>query len=174
MKKSFLVVEDDALFRSFLCTILKEEGHRVEEAREGKEGLAKLLSGEFDLVITDLRMPGLSGMDLLREGRKEKPDSRWIVITAFGSISNAVEAMKAGASDYLTKPLKNPDELRHVIRRALREAEAEQTISILSEELGRQFPPMEMIFLGEGMQTILRMIQEVAPTPVTVLILNRR
>jgi DNA-binding NtrC family response regulator len=170
MGKSFLVVEDDELFRSFLATILKEEGHRVEEAREGREGLSKLSAGEFDLVITDLRLPGLSGMDLLREGKKEKPGTRWIVITAFGSISSAVEAMKAGAYDYLAKPLHNPDELRHVIRRALREVEAEQTISILSEELGQQYPPMDMIFLGERMQAVFRMVQEVAPTPATVLI----
>jgi DNA-binding NtrC family response regulator len=170
MGKSFLVVEDDDLFRSFLATILKEEGHRVEEAREGREGLSRLLAGEFDLVITDLRLPGLSGMDLLREGKKEKPGTRWIVITAFGSISSAVEAMKAGAYDYLAKPLHNPDELRHVIRRALREVEAEQTISILSEELGQQYPPMDMIFLGEKMQAVLRMVQEVAPTPATILI----
>jgi DNA-binding NtrC family response regulator len=170
MGKSFLVVEDDDLFRSFLATVLKEEGHRVEEAREGREGLSRLLAGEFDLVVTDLRLPGLSGMDLLREGKKEKPGTRWIVITAFGSISSAVEAMKAGAYDYLAKPLHNPDELRHVIRRALREVEAEQTISILSEELGQQYPPMDMIFLGEKMQAVLRMVQEVAPTPATILI----
>jgi DNA-binding NtrC family response regulator len=170
MGKSFLVVEDDDLFRSFLATVLKEEGHRVEEAREGREGLSRLLAGEFDLVVTDLRLPGLSGMDLLREGKKEKPGTRWIVITAFGSISSAVEAMKAGAYDYLAKPLHNPDELRHVIRRALREVEAEQTISILSEELGQQYPSMDMIFLGEKMQAVLRMVQEVAPTPATILI----
>jgi DNA-binding NtrC family response regulator len=106
----------------------------------------------------------------MRLGKKEKPDVRWIIITAYGSIGNAVEAMKAGASDYLTKPFHNPDELRHVIRRVLREAEAERTISLLSEELGRQFPPTEMIFLGEKMQQVYQMVREVAPTPATVLI----
>jgi DNA-binding NtrC family response regulator len=170
MGKSILIVDDDELMRSFLSTILREEGHRVAEARNGKEGLAKLLDGEFDLVITDLRMPDLSGLDFMRLGKKEKPDVRWIIITAYGSIGNAVEAMKAGASDYLTKPFHNPDELRHVIRRVLREAEAERTISLLSEELGRQFPPTEMIFLGEKMQQVYQMVREVAPTPATVLI----
>jgi DNA-binding NtrC family response regulator len=156
--------------RSFLSTILKEEGHRIEVADNGKEGLAKLQATEFDLVITDLRMPDISGLDLMRKGGKEKPDTKWIVITAFGSIGNAVEAVKAGASDYLTKPFHNPDELRHVISRVLREAEAERTISLLAEELGRQFPPVEMIFLGEKMQQVYRMVQEVASTPATVLI----
>ncbi|NWF54352.1 MAG: response regulator, partial [Syntrophaceae bacterium] len=130
MGKSILIAEDDALFRSFLSTVLKEEGHRVEEARDGKEGLSKLKDGEFDLVISDLKMPGLSGMDLMREGKREKPEARWVIITAFGSIDSAVEAMKAGASDYLTKPLNNPGELRHVVRRVLREAEADRTISL--------------------------------------------
>jgi DNA-binding NtrC family response regulator len=170
MGKSILIAEDDALFRSFLSTVLKEEGHRVEEARDGKEGFSKLRGGEFDLVISDLKMPGLSGMDLLREGKKEKPETRWIIITAFGSIDSAVEAMKAGASDYLTKPLHNPGELRHVVRRVLREAEADRTISLLSEELGKQFPPAGMIFLGEKMQKVYQLVKEVSPTTASVLI----
>jgi DNA-binding NtrC family response regulator len=170
MGKSILIAEDDSLFRSFLSTVLKEEGHRVEEARDGKEGFSKLRGGEFDLVISDLKMPGLSGMDLLREGKKEKPETRWIIITAFGSIDSAVEAMKAGASDYLTKPLQNPGELRHVVRRVLREAEADRTISLLSEELGKQFPPAEMIFLGEKMQKVYQLVKEVSPTTASVLI----
>jgi len=170
MGKSILIVDDDELMRSFLSTILKEEGHHTEVAGNGKEGLTKLVAAEFDLVITDLRMPDMSGLDLMRQGGKDKPDTKWIVITAYGSIGNAVEAVKAGASDYLTKPFQNPDELRHVIRRVLREAEAERAISLLAEELGRQFPPTEMIFLGEKMQQVYRMVQEVAPTPATVLI----
>ncbi|NVM22208.1 MAG: sigma-54-dependent Fis family transcriptional regulator [Desulfobacterales bacterium] len=170
MGRYILIVDDDALMRSFLSTVLMEEGHHTEEAGSGKEGLARFLDTEFDLVITDLRMPDLSGLDLMQAGKEARPDTKWVVITAFGSIGNAVEAMKAGASDYLTKPFHNPDELRHVIRRVLREAEAEQTISLLAEELGRQFPPVEMIFLGEKMQQVYRMAQEVAPTPATVLI----
>lgn len=170
MSKSVLVVEDDDLMRSFLSTVLGEEGYLVEEAGSGNVGLSKFLNGEFDLVLTDLKMPGLSGLDLMREGRKARPHSRWIVITAFGSIGNAVDAMKAGASDYLTKPLRDPDELRHVVRRVQKEVEAETRISLLSEELGRQFPPLEMIFLGRGMEEIHRLVQDVAPTPATVLI----
>jgi len=170
MGKSILIVEDDALFRSFLTAILKEEGHRVEEAKDGKEGLSKFLAGDFDLAVTDLKMPLLSGMDLLKSGKKEKPDSRWMVITAFGSIDNAVEAMKIGAADYLTKPLSNPDELRLAVRRILREADADQTISILSEELKKQFPAVETIFLGEKMQKVYQLVREVAPTPTSVLL----
>lgn len=170
MKKSVLVVDDDSFVRSFLAMILREEGHSVTEATNGKDALVRFLNNEFDLVITDLKMPGMSGLELMEECRRNKPDAHWIIITAYGSIGSAVEAVKAGASDYLTKPFKNPDELRHVIRRVLKEAEAERTISLLSEELGKHFPPMEMIFLGEAMKKVYEMVQEVAPTSATVLV----
>ena len=170
MGKSVLIVDDDALVRSFLAMILREEGHVVVEAPNGKEALGRFMNTDFDLAITDLKMPGMSGLELMQECKKNKPDVHWIIITAYGSIGNAVEAIKAGASDYLTKPFKNPEELRHVIRRVLKEAEADRTISLLSEELGKQFPPMEMIFLGEKMKKVYEMVQDVAPTTATVLI----
>jgi len=170
MGKSVLIVDDDALIRSFMTTVLAEDGFGVEEARSGVEGLSKLKGGAFDLVITDLRMPDMSGLDLMAKAKEMDVDCRWVVITAYGTIKNAVEAMKIGASDYLTKPFRDPDELRHVVGRVMREVEAERKISLMSEELGRRFPPTGMIFLGEKMEGIQRMVQEVAPTPATVLI----
>ena len=170
MSKRILIVDDDAPMRSFLCTVLGEVGYATVEARNGKEGLEFLSESDFDLVITDLRMPGLSGLDLLREGRKARPEARWVVLTAYGSIGNAVEAMRAGASDYLTKPLRDPHELRHVVRRVLQEADYERKIHLLSEELGRQFPSQETIFLGERMAHVRKLVQDVAPTEATVLI----
>jgi DNA-binding NtrC family response regulator len=170
MPKTILIVDDDELMRSFLHTVLTEEGHKVAEAKSGREAFSALSREEFDLVVTDLRMPDLSGLDLMREGRTVRPDARWVIVTAYGSIGNAVEAMKAGASDYLTKPFHSPDELRHVIRRVLKEADAEARISLLSEELGRRFPPAEMIFLGKKMDEVHRLVREVAPTSASVLI----
>jgi len=170
MPKTILIVDDDKMMRSFLSTVLRGEGYPVEEAGNGKEALESLRRSEFDLVVTDLRMPDLSGVEVMREGRKIRPDARWIIVTAYGSIGSAVEAMQGGASDYLTKPFRDPDELRHVIRRVLREAEAETRISLLSEELGRRFPPVEMIFLGKEMAEVHRLAREVAPTTATVLV----
>jgi len=170
MGKSILVVDDDRLIRSFMATVLKEDGHRVEEAESGRDGLAKFQAADFDLVLTDLRMPDISGLDLIREGRTLRPESRWIIITAYGSIGNAVEAMKVGASDYLTKPFSNPEELRRVVRRVLKEADQEQKLSFLREELGRQYPPAELIFLGKTMEPVRRLVEEVAPTTATVLV----
>ena len=170
MPRSILIVDDDELMRSFLSAVLREEGYLVEEANDGREGLAKFLSYDPDLVITDLKMPDMTGLELMLQGKKTRDGTPWIIITAYGWISNAVEAIKAGASDYLTKPLQSPDELRHVVKRVLDKAEAEQTISLLSEELGRQFPPAEMIFLGEKMDGIYRMVEDVSPTSATVLV----
>ena len=170
MPKSILVVDDDGMMRSFFAGVLKEEGYAVEAAGQGKEGLEALNRSDFDLVLTDLRMPDLSGLELMREGRKVRPGARWIIVTAYGSIGNAVEAMRAGASDYLTKPLRDPEELRHVVRRVLREVEAETRISLLSEEIGKRFPPEGTVFLGEGMREVHRLVREVAPTTATVLI----
>lgn len=170
MSYRVLVVEDDELMRVFLTQILKEEGYQIQAAENGMEALEKIQMSDFDLVITDLKMPKLSGIELMRESRKEKPEIRWIIITAYGSISNAVEAVKAGAADYLTKPFRDPEELRLVIRRVLKEAEAEKTISILSEELGKQFPPLDMIFLGERMVKVRQLVEDGAPTSASVLI----
>ncbi len=170
MPKRILVVDDDELMRSFLSSVLREEGYGIEEARNGTEGLAKLPGSDFDLVITDLRMPDMSGLALMQEGKKARPDVRWIIITAYGSIGSAVEAMKAGASDYLTKPFRDPEELRHVIGRVLREAEAETKITLLSEELGRQFPAAETIFLGDKMEQVRKLVSDVALTATTVLV----
>jgi DNA-binding NtrC family response regulator len=170
MGRAVLVVEDDTLMRSFLVDVLTAEGHRVEGAPDGPTGLAALTRDAWDLVITDLKMPGLDGLALLREGRKLRPEARWIVITAHGSVESAVEAMKIGATDYLLKPFKSPDELRLVVRRALREAETETRITLLSEELGRDFPPLELIFLGAAMDALHAMAREVAPTTAGVLL----
>jgi len=170
VSRAILVVEDDALMRSFLVDVLAAEGHRVESAADGAAGLALLEREAWDLVITDLRMPGVDGLALLREGRKLRPEARWIVVTAHGTVESAVDAMKAGATDYLLKPLKSPDELRLVVRRALREAESEARIGLLSEELGRDFPPLELIFLGAAMARLRGPVQEVAPTTASVLL----
>lgn len=170
MARSILVVDDDRAMRSFLAMVLRDAGYQVEEAVSAMEALEQLRRTDFDLVLTDLRMPGMSGVDLIKAGRELKPDLQWVIITAFGSIGNAVEAMRAGACDYLTKPLKNPEELIHVAQRIFKEAEAAETILLLSEELGKQFPPKEMIFLGEKMSAVYEMVKTVAVTSATVLI----
>jgi DNA-binding NtrC family response regulator len=172
MGKSILVIDDDEPMRSFIATILREEGYHVYEAKDGKTGFRLFRDAEFDLIITDQKMPDISGMDLMKQAKEINPASKWIIITAYGSINNAVDAMKAGASDYLTKPFQSPDELRHVVHRVLREVETEQTISLLTEELGKHFPPQELIFLGKKMDQVHSMLLDVSETSASVLLIG--
>ncbi len=156
--------------RSFFAGVLGEAGYRVETAGDGREALARLKESPWDLVVTDLRLPQLDGVGLLREGRQLRPEARWVVVTAHGSIANAVEAMKAGAADFLTKPLSGPDELRMTVARVLREAETESRLALHAEEESRSRPPEELIFAGEAMAPVRALVERVAPTAATVLL----
>ncbi len=170
MEKHILVVDDDEVLRCLFCDILREEGHRVDEAACGSAGLEKLEASGYDLVLTDLRMPDFSGLELMAKAREIRPATRWVVITAFSSIEGAVEAIKAGASDYVAKPLRSPEELRRVVGRVLKEAVSETRVPLLSQELGEGLPPVDTGVLGTAMGKVRRLVEEVSPTPATVLI----
>ena len=107
-----LVVDDEDGLRAFLAEALTTAGHDVTTAASGDEALRRLAGQAFELVITDLRMPGTDGMAVVRRVRAEQPETEVIVLTAHGTVETAVEAMKLGAFDYLQKPLGSPAELR--------------------------------------------------------------
>ena len=120
MMASILTVDDESGIRAFLADTLTEAGHEVEEAADGVEALRKLQDRPFDLAIFDLRMPGeIGGMDLVRTARAEYPDMQVLVLTAYGTIGTAVEAIRLGAFDFLEKPLPGPADLRRLVTRAL-------------------------------------------------------
>jgi two-component system response regulator AtoC len=104
-----LVVDDDEGVRSFIAEALETSGHQVTEAGSGEEAMRSLQAQSYQLLITDLRMPGQGGMALLRQARSLWPELELIVLTAFGTVQSAVEAMKLGAFDFLQKPLPNPE-----------------------------------------------------------------
>jgi len=114
-----LLVEDDATFRSLLAAILDDEGYELVEREDGKAALKTLQGQSFDLVLSDLRLPGLNGLDLFRRAQAEGIAPPFILLTAFGTVEEAVAAMKEGVADFLTKPLKDPDTLRTLVRRVL-------------------------------------------------------
>src|SRR5512135_3268223 len=114
-----LVVDDDEGLRSFLEAALTSEGHDVTLAVDGADALRRLDASGFDVVVTDLKMPGVDGMQVLQHVRAEHPGTQVILLTAHGSIETAVEAMRAGACDFLQKPVASPKELRMVVARAL-------------------------------------------------------
>ncbi len=132
--KNILVIEDDKKMREGLAEILKDEGYRVESAENGQSGIDIINKKDFDAVLTDLIMPVMGGMDVLRETRRMKPKTSVIIITAFGTIENAVEALKAGASDYITKPFKI-DEVQTKIRKVLAETEFEKYPELLCSDV---------------------------------------
>ncbi len=123
--KNILVIEDDKKMRDGLVEILKDKGYHVESAENGQSGIDTISKKDFDAVLTDLIMPAVGGMDVLRETKRMKPKTSVIIITGFGTIENAVEALKAGASDYITKPFKI-DEVQIKIRKVLAETEFEK------------------------------------------------
>lgn len=119
--KNILIIEDEKEIRDGLVEVLEDAGFVVDSADNGQLGLDKIRKKDFDVVVTDLVMPVVGGMDVLRETKRIKPQTRIILITAFATVDNAVEAMKAGASDYITKPFRI-DDVHTKIRRVLAEA----------------------------------------------------
>src|SRR5258706_3721589 len=118
-KKQILVVDDEANLRRVLTAELSRDGYEVHSARDGDAGLAVLRDHHIDLVITDLRMPKMDGLELLRQALRSDPELPVVILTAHGTVDNAVEALKTGAFDYITKPF-DQAEVRTIVRKALR------------------------------------------------------
>lgn len=170
MKHKILVIEDETAMRSFIVDVLKGEGYDVDEAEDGDQGLLLSQTNEYDLVISDLRMPGKNGLDLIK-ALKNQPDSpEVVIITAYGTVSTAVEAMKAGATDFLEKPLPNPERIRTVARMAL---ERHRLITE-NERLRGIVKSQDQDFIAEDptMKKIISMLEKVGHTDATVLILG--
>ena len=166
---SILIVDDEEGIREFLADALSTDGHDATQAADGLEAVQKLNERAFDLMITDLRMPGaLDGVDLLRRARSDQPEMEVIVLTAYGTVDNAVEAMKLGAFDYLQKPISGPDELRLLVSRALdrRRLLARQEV----EQTVRSTPPLT--YGDPVMEPVVRALEKVAATSSTVLLLG--
>jgi DNA-binding NtrC family response regulator len=170
MKGRILLVEDDETFRSFVQTILEDEGYEVRVARDGREGWQLLDRENFDLVVTDLKMPGKSGLDLFRETRQDPGAAPFIFLTAFGTVDEAVSAMKQGAVDFLTKPLASPEELLAVVNRVIDHQELARTLQSMKEAESSGLPPEELIFAGQAMQRVRSLVLEVAKTTANVLL----
>lgn len=132
--KRILVIEDDIKMREGLVQILTNEGYIVDSAENGKLGLEIIKKENIDVVLTDIIMPVMGGMEVLHETKRIKPNTHVIMITAYASIDSAVEAMKAGASDYITKPFKI-DEVQTKIRKKLAETELEKYPEFLESDI---------------------------------------
>jgi DNA-binding NtrC family response regulator len=167
---SILVIDDDPGFRKLLETILSKEGYQVQSGGTVAEALRLGRAREFDLVISDLKLPDGDGLEILRWWKENSPATPVLMVTAFGSVNSAVEAMKLGAVDYIGKPLGSPDELRLLVRRALEEKRLSGQNELLLEESRARFSCGSIIADDPKMVRILEMVRKVAPTNATVLL----
>src|SRR5436305_5563919 len=167
MKKRILVVEDEEKLRRVLELQLASAGFEVEKAGTAEQGLKVV--DRADLVLTDLRLPGMDGLELLAKIRQQNAVVPVIVMTAFGTIETAVEAMKAGATDFLLKPF-SLDHLMTVVNKAMEVRDLRDENRQLKEELGRRYEFDNIIGRSEPMQEIFAAIMRVAPTRATVLL----
>ncbi len=168
-KGSILVVDDEANARTALAELLRDEGYRVETAADGFKALGKMEELSPDLVLTDLKMPGMGGVELLEKVRASDEDVVVIVMTAFGAVESAVEAMKKGAADYLTKPL-NTAELFLVVGREMERRRLRREAGTLRARLAERYSFANIIGNAPIMQTIFKTVAQVAGARSSVLI----
>lgn len=164
-KGRVLVVDDHKSNRRLLRRILEEDGYVVKEANDGTVALDLTKEESFHLVISDLKMPRLSGMELLQKIKSDSPETLVILLTAHGTIQSAVEAMKCGAFDYLCKPLADPEEVRLIVERAMKQRRlVDENAALRTDE------KWELIYEDEKMAAVAESIRAIAPSDATVLI----
>ncbi len=168
MAATLLVVDDDAANRETLHRLLAREGFDVVHADSGRAALERLRAGPVDLVLTDLKMPGMSGIDLLKAVRALDPDVEVVVMTAFGTVETAVEAMKEGAYDFVAKPIKRIDLLK-ALRKALEKRALRIENRQLRERLG-EASSQPVVGQSGAMRAVMAEIEQVAPSDATVLL----
>lgn len=165
-KGRILVVDDEPSMRTTLSILLKREGYQVSLAESGAEALPMLAPGEYDMILTDLKMEGMDGIELLRHIKAVDPQAEVLIFTAYGTIATAVEAMKLGAYDYIGKPF-DEEELLLKVARALERKALVREVQDLRQELQGQG---RIVAASKEMREVLARIDQVAPTDATVLI----
>ena len=166
---SILVVDDDRAHLTMLRALLGGWGYRITEADDGSSAIAKVKGGPFDLILMDIRMLKVSGLEALAKIKTINPAIPVIIMTAFSSVETAVEALKKGAYDYLTKPL-DFEKLKATLARAMEHAELKEENRILIARLGQQFDRQNIIGRSPAMLQLLETVAQVAPSEATVLI----
>ena len=169
MKPTILIVEDEARMRRLLELSLGEEGYNTLSAGSAEEGLKLVEREGVALLLTDLKLPGMTGLQLLESVRRVRAEMPVVVMTAFGTVESAVEAMKAGASDYVLKPF-SLDEVKMVVRRELDVRRLREENRDLREALGKRYDAPGIVARSPKMQEVLAMVDRVAQTNSTVLL----
>jgi len=168
---NILVVDDEPRLRQVLAMFLKQHGHTVAEAESGERALSEIHLQTFDVVVLDVAMPGIGGVETMRRFCERDDAPAGIMMTAHGSIRSAVDAMRVGAFDYLTKPFDN-DELLIVIERAVEQRRLRSEVTRLREELEGRYGFTDIVGISGAIRCVFQMMEKVARTDETVLILG--
>ena len=166
---SVTVIDDEQNMCKILTRVLEQEGYLVSSFTEPRKGLDHILQYSPDVVLSDIKMPELSGMEILRQIKKHEPNIMVIMITAFGTIESAIEAMRTGAFHYVTKPF-NTEELLATLAKALEHKHLSDENRSFSEHLSREYAKADIIGKCEDMQKIKALIGKIGPTDSAVLI----
>ncbi len=166
---TILVVEDDVSLRRLTQVQLDKLGYRTRIAADVSEALVILRREPVELVISDLHLPSESGMDLLKKVRTEYPETKFVIVTAYGSINTAIEAMKSGACDYLIKPL-HPAELRSLVERVFEQQRLAEEIQVLRSAVDQKYGFKSLVGVSSGLKNVIDLASRAARTDAAVLI----
>jgi len=166
---SILVVDDEAIMQEILADFLREEGYQVDVASSGEEGTKLARETFYDCAIVDLMMPGIDGIETMQVLKEIDPSLPVIMITAFASVESAVEAMKQGAFEYITKPFKN-DEVLVVLENAIKRRQLEEEVRALREALKEKYRFENIVGKNRRMQEVYQLVTQAAPSRSTILI----
>lgn len=170
-KNKLLIVDDEEIVRQSLQAWFLEDGYDIDVADNAESALKLYEKNKYDLILLDIKMPGMSGMDLLLKLKEIDPDAIIILITAYASVSSAVKALKSGAYDYITKPI-DPDELSHLVKNALNQKNLRDENIQLKTSIDEIVKPDNLIGESPKMKEVYSLIQTVSQTDTTVLILG--
>src|SRR3954464_1801872 len=169
IKGKLLIVDDELSVRDSLNKWFREEGYEVHVAEDANEALTRMAETKFDAALLDIKMRGTSGIELQKRLHEIDPELISIMMTGYASVETAVEALKNGAYDYVTKPL-DPDEIAHIVKKALAHRRAEKENVRLRETVAEATRPGDLVGQSAAMRKVLEAIETVGPTDANVLI----
>jgi len=169
MNRKILLADDDAALRRVIQFKLKQKGYDVTAVENGRDALVKIKNGAYDLLLSDMKMPGMNGIELLAGAKNIAPDLEVILITAFAEISQAVKAVKLGAFDYITKPF-DDDQLFSSVEKALKFKNLEDENRLLREQLKNRNFLSNIVGVSRPFKELMNLVDKIAPTEATVLL----